>query len=124
MKHEQLTGKILSAAFAVSKELGHGFPENIYEKAMLMALRQAGLAAESQYAIKVKFRGELIGNYAADLVVENKVLIELKAVKALAPEHQAQVVNYLKASGLEVGLLINFGVPKIEYKRLSWPLQP
>lgn len=121
MKHEEITGEILSAAFAVSKELGHGFLEAIYEKAMLMALRQAGLKAENQYPIKVRFREVVIGDYAADILVENKVIVELKAVKALAPEHLAQVINYLKATGFEVGMLTNFGVPKIEYKRLSWP---
>ena len=121
MKHEELTGKILSAAFSVSNELGHGFLEGIYERALLMVLRQAGLKAESQHPIKVRFRGVEIGEYVADILVEGIVIVELKAVKALLPEHQAQVINYLKATGVEVGLLINFGTPKIEFKRLTWP---
>jgi len=120
MKHEDLTGKILSVAFAVSNALGHGFLEGIYENAMLIALRQAGVNVENQCPLKVSFRGIEIGNFIADLLVERKIIIELKAVKSLLPEHQAQVINYLKATGLEVRLLINFGNPKIEYKRLKW----
>jgi len=121
MKHEELTGRILAAAFTVSNELGHGFLESVYEKALLVILRQEGLKAESQHPIKVRFRGHEIGDYFADILVEEKVIVELKAVKALLSEHQAQVINYLKATGIEVGLLINFGTPKIEFKRLTWP---
>ncbi len=118
MLHEELTGKILEASFEVIRELGAGFLEGVYQNALLVALRQKGIKAEPRVPLLVRFRGEVVGEYFADLLVECKVIVELKAVKALAPEHQAQVINYLKATGIEVGLLINFGNPKLEYRRL------
>ncbi|MEK8024154.1 MAG: GxxExxY protein [Candidatus Hydrogenedentota bacterium] len=118
MLHQEITEQILAAAFDVAHELGAGFVENVYEKAMFVALKDKGLHASLQVPFKVKFRNVIVGDYVADMIVEDKVLVELKAVKTLTPEHQAQVINYLEASGLEVGLLINFGNKKIEYKRL------
>lgn len=118
MLHEEITGRILEACFEVINELGAGFVESVYEKALLIALREKGLETESQAAAKVFFRGQPVGDFYADILVEQKVIVELKAVRALAPEHQAQVINYLKATGIEVGLLVNFGRPKLEYKRL------
>jgi len=115
---EELTGKILEASFEVANELGHGFLESVYVRALIVALRQKGLAVESEVPLEVIFRGQSVGSFCADMVVERQVLVELKAVRALAPEHQAQVINYLKATGIEVGLLINFGTPRIEFKRL------
>src|SRR6185436_2228267 len=115
---EELTAKILEACFEVANELGHGFLESVYLKALIVALRQKGLIVESEVPLQVLFRGQPVGNFCADMIVERQVLVELKAVKALAPEHQAQVINYLKASAIEVGLLVNFGTPKIEFKRL------
>jgi len=88
-------------------------------KLLLLALRQKGVSAIGQYPIKVMFRGECVGDFYADIFVEEKVIVELKAVKAIAPEHQAQIINYLNATGIEVGLLINFGNPKLEYKRFT-----
>jgi GxxExxY protein len=119
MIHEELTGKILKVCFDVSNELGSGYLESVYEKAMLIALRDAGLKAQSQTPLKVVFRGQIVGEFFADIIVEDTVLLELKAVKALAPEHLAQVMNYLKATGIEVGFLINFGNPKLEYRRFG-----
>ena len=116
--YEQLTSKVLAACFEVSRELGAGFIESVYENALLIALRQKGIAAEAQVPLKVTFRDEIVGDFYADILVEDKIIIELKAAKALAPEHQAQLINYLKATGIEVGLLINFGKPKLEYRRL------
>ena len=116
--HADITEKILKAAFEVSKELGSGFLESVYKNAMVIALRAMGLKVETERPISVKFRGQQVGQFYADLFVENKVIVELKAVSALAPEHSAQTINYLKATGIDVGLLINFGRPKIEYKRL------
>jgi GxxExxY protein len=116
--YEELTGKILEASFQVIRELGAGFLEGVYQNALLVALRQKGIKAEPRVPLLVRFRGEVVGEYFADLLVEGKVIVELKAVKALAPEHQAQIINYLKATGIEVGLLINFGNPKLEYRRL------
>ncbi len=118
MLYAEITEKILAACFEVINELGAGFLESVYEKALLIALRQKGLAAKAQVPIGVAFRGESVGDFLADILVEDKVVVEVKALKALAPEHQAQVINYLKAAGLEVGLLVNFGHPKLEFKRL------
>lgn len=118
MLHEDITAKILEAWFEVANELGPGFIESVYENALLLALRQKGMTARSQVPISVSFRGETVGEFVGDIVVAGKILLELKAAKALTPEHQAQVINYLKATGLEVGLLVNFGRPKLEYRRL------
>jgi GxxExxY protein len=119
MKHEEITREVIGCAFEVINELGAGFLESVYEKAFLLALRQKGLSALSQHPVKVMFRGECVGEFYADIFVEGKVIVELKAVKAIAPEHQAQLINYLNATGIEVGLLINFGNPKLEYKRFT-----
>jgi GxxExxY protein len=116
--HEELTAAILECCFEVGRELGCGFLESVYEKALLIALRQKGLFAKSQVPLSVIFRGEVVGEFFADILVEDRVLVELKSAKSLAPEHQAQVINYLKATGIEIGLLINFGSPKLEFKRM------
>jgi GxxExxY protein len=119
LKYGEITKVILGCAFEVIKELGAGFLESVYQKALLFALLEKGLAVKNQHPIKVWFRGHKVGDYYADLFVEEKILVELKAVKSIAPEHQAQVINYLHATGIEVGLLINFGNPKLEYKRFT-----
>lgn len=116
---EALTSLILEAAFEVSNELGIGFLESVYEGALFLALKAKGLEVERQLPIRVCFRGEPVGQFYADLVVDDKVVLELKAVKALAPEHHAQVLNYLKATGRPVALLLNFGVPKLEFRRFD-----
>ena len=118
MLFDELTSKILEAGFEVSKELGAGFLESVYERALLVALRQKGLNAVSQVPLQVKFRRVIVGEFYADILVENKVLLELKAVSRILPEHKAQVINYLKATGIEMGLLLNFGNAKLEYNRL------
>ena len=118
-KHYDLTRAVIGCAFEVSNELGAGFLESVYESAMLVALKETGISAESQRSIEVTFRGQTVGTFYADLLVEDKVIVELKAAKAIAPEHQAQVINYLNATGIEVGLLLNFGNPKLEYKRFN-----
>ncbi len=115
--HSEITEAVIGCAFEVIKELGPGFLESVYEKALLVALHQKGLSAVAQHPLKVSFRGENVGEFFADILVERKVLLELKVVKALTPEHQAQLINYLHASGIEVGLLINFGNPRLEIKR-------
>jgi GxxExxY protein len=119
LEYGDLSGKVIGAAFEVINELGAGFLESVYENALLIALRQAGVRVERQAPIKVSFRGSVVGDFYADLLVESRILVELKAVKALVPEHQAQIINYLKATGISVGLLINFGNPRLEYKRLT-----
>ena len=119
MLHERLTEKVIGSAFEVINEMGSGFNEKVYENSLVVAASQNGLTVSAQHPIKVMFRGVCVGEFFADVFVEEKVIVELKAVKALLPEHEAQVINYLKASGIEVGLLINFGNPRLEFKRLS-----
>jgi GxxExxY protein len=119
LKHELVTKTVIGCAFEVINELGAGFLESVYQNAMLLALRQKGLSVMPQRPINVMFRGESVGDFYADLFVEEKIIVELKAVKAIASEHQAQIINYLNATGIEVGLLINFGNPKLEYKRFT-----
>ncbi len=119
MLYEELTGKIIGCGFEVSNELGVGFLESVYEKSMLVALAGAGLKARSQEPIEVYFRRRPVGEFFADIVVEEKVIVELKAVRTLISVHEAQVINYLKATGMEVGLLMNFGNPKLEYRRYT-----
>lgn len=119
LKHEEITKAVIGCAFEVANELGTGFLESVYEKALLLALRQKGISATAQYPVKVMFRTECVGDFYVDIFVEEKVIVELKALKAITPEHQAQIINYLNATGIEVGLLINFGNPKLEYKRFT-----
>jgi GxxExxY protein len=118
MLYVELTAKALEACFEVAKELGAGYLESVYEKALLIALREKGCQARAQFPLTVSFHGQVVGDFYADILLEDKVIIELKAVRALTPEHQAQVINYLNATGVEVGLLVNFGNPRLEYKRL------
>lgn len=117
--HEDITRIILSCAFEVSNELGAGFLESVYEKAMLVSLKKKGLTAFVQHPIKVFFQGENVGDFFADILVDGKVIVELKVSKAISPEHQAQIINYLNATGIKVGLIINFGNPKLEYRRFT-----
>ncbi len=113
----ELRGEIILCAFVVSNELGAGFLEKVYENSLAHELSSAGLAVGQQKRIQVIYRGVVVGDYAADLVANGRVIVELKAVKALDNVHYAQCLNYLKATGMEVCLLINFGLPKIEIKR-------
>ena len=116
---EGLTRSIIGCAFNVSNELGSGFLESVYENAMMVALNAQSISVRAQAPINVYFREQVVGVFFADLLVEDQVIVELKAARALAPEHQAQVINYLKATGIEAGLLLNFGRPRLEYKRLT-----
>lgn len=110
LKHSDLTQKIIGVFYDVYNELGHGFLESTYADAMLMALLEAGMIAEREVSIPVWFRGRKVGQYYADLIVEGVILIELKAVRALEAAHEAQILHYLRATEIEVGLLINFGL--------------
>ena len=116
--NDPLTQAIIGCALGVSNELGAGFLEKVYENALLYELRGAGLQAEAQVALKVRYKNAIVGEYFADLIVERQVLIELKAVRVFDDSHQAQVLNYLKATGLRKGLLLNFGAPRLGIKRL------
>ena len=117
LKHKELTGKIIRVFYEVYDELGHGFLESVYQRCLGMALREADLAVCWPIAIPVWFRGEQVGRFEGDMLVEKIVLLELKAVRTLDGSHQAQLLNYLRATDIEVGLLLNFGV-KPEFKRL------
>ena len=119
MHLDVLTEKVIGACFEVSNELGIGFLESVYEKALLVVLVDKGLVAERQVPLKVSFRETIVGNFFADVVVEGTLVVELKAVKSLLPEHAAQVLNYLRASGKGAGLLVNFGQPRLEYRRFD-----
>ncbi len=99
--------------------MGAGFLESVYEKGLAIALQDKGFLVQVQHPIHVHFRKRIVGDFYADLFVEGKVVVELKTAKAIAPEHQAQIINYLKATGIEVGLLIHFGNPKLEFKRFT-----
>lgn len=114
-KHQELTRTIIQIFYEVYNELGHGFLESAYQEAMLIALRQKDVTVEAQRPLPVWFRGGKIGDFRPDLIVDDAVVAELKAARALEPVHEAQLLNYLRASELEFGLLLNFGpVPKIK----------
>lgn len=122
LKYKELTHLIIKSFYEVYNELGGGFLESVYENAMTLVLQQQGLQVETQKEIAVYFRGTLIGNFRADMIVEGKVLLELKAGRCLEPVHEAQLLNYLKATTIEVGLLMNFG-NKPTFKRLLYNKQ-
>ncbi len=115
-KHHQITDKILKAFYKVHSELGYGFAEKVYENALVILLQEFGLRVEQQKRIKVYFHGQIIGEYIADVVVNEVILLELKAVSKIIDQHSAQLWNYMKATEFEVGLLLNFG-PKATFQR-------
>lgn len=116
IKFKDLTEKIIEIFYKVYNKLGYGFLEKVYENAMMIEFKKEGIPAVPQSAIKVLYEGEVIGEYFADILIDNKVIVEIKAAKGLAAENEAQLLNYLKATEIEVGLLLNFG-PKPEIKR-------
>lgn len=118
-KHSDITEKILAAFYAVYSALGYGFLEKVYANVLKIELEKRGLKVGREFEIKVYYEGQVVGEYFADLIVADAVIVEIKATKSLAQEHEAQLLNYLKATPYEVGLLINFG-PKPEQKRRSF----
>lgn len=114
--HSEITGTVLEYFFKVYNTLGYGFLEKVYERALIIELQKAGLHCASQQPIKVFYEGDEVGEYYADIIVENCVIVELKAAEALREEHEYQLINYLKATEIEVGLLLNFG-KKPQYRR-------
>ncbi len=118
-EYKEITDIILRSFYEVYNELGNGFLESVYENALHIVLTGYGLYVERQKGINVFFRGKIIGDFKADLIVNEKVIIELKAVRALDPAYEAQLINYLKATDIEVGLLLNFG-RKPEFKRFVY----
>lgn len=119
LKHKELTRKIIGVFYEVYNELGHGFLESVYQKSLILALTEAGLMVHSPVDIPVWFRGRQVGDFEADVLVERCVLLELKAVHSIHSSHQAQLLNYLRATDIEIGVLLNFGV-KPEFKRLVY----
>jgi GxxExxY protein len=115
-KYKELTEKVIGIFYKVYNNLGYGFLENVYENAMMIDFKIENIPAISQYAIKVFYENKIVGEYFADILVDGKVIVEIKAARNLALEHEAQLLNYLKATDKEVGLLLNFG-PKPEIKR-------
>ena len=116
MLHERITAKIIKAYYKVYNTLGYGFLEKVYENAMRIELQKMGLSVLQQENIKVFYETKEVGDYYADLLVENLVIVELKAVKNICEQHETQLINYLKATKIEVGLLLNFGT-SAEFKR-------
>jgi len=117
VKNQEITEKIIGCAYRVYNTMGFGFLESVYEKCMLIELRKADLKAEAQKPIAVCYENEAVGDFVADIVVDDAVIVELKSVRNLAKIHEVQLVNYLVATGIDVGLLINFGEHKVEVKR-------
>ena len=117
LKHGLITDQILQVFYDVYNELGHGFLESVYHRSLVIALKSTGLKVCSQMDVPVSFRGHRVGNFVADVLVENCVLLELKAARKLELSHEKQLLNYLRATEIEVGLLLNFG-EKPEFKRL------
>ncbi len=113
-----ITYEINGAVFEVNRALGPGFLEKVYENALLFELKNRQLKAESQVPIKVNYKGHIVGEYVADILVEGMVIIELKTVEAIDKVHEAQLLNYLKATGTRVGLIVNFKNPKAQIKRM------
>ena len=116
MLHSDITEKIIKAFFKVYNTLGYGFLEKIYENALIIELKKMGFHISQQYNIKVYYDGTMVGDYFADIIVDNNVIVELKAAEGLREEHKTQLINYLKATDKEVGLLLNFGKTP-EFKR-------
>jgi GxxExxY protein len=115
---KDISFQIIAAAFEVHNILGFGFLENVYQNSLIKELRYRGLKAEEQKEIRVLYKGEEVGSYYADIVVNDEIIIELKALENLSKAHESQLLNYLKATGLKLGFLINFGKNKVEYKRM------
>jgi GxxExxY protein len=118
---KELCDKIIGAAIEVHKELGNGFLEKVYENALIKELELVDIKAKNQVSINVNYKGFTVGNYFADILVDNKVILELKVCDSIAPIHKAQLINYLKATNIKIGYIINFGSEnKIEFKRLVY----
>ncbi|CAN5440733.1 GxxExxY protein [soil metagenome] len=113
-----LTYQVIGLAMKVHQTLGNGFLEKVYENSLMILLRRAGIAAQQQVAVKAWFEGEIVGEYVADILVEGKVILELKVADKITNIHKAQVLNYLKATGVEIALIVNFGGVSLEHFRL------
>ncbi|MEW6648467.1 MAG: GxxExxY protein [Pseudomonadota bacterium] len=117
---KRISERVIGCAFEVSNTLGAGFLENVYENALAVEFTRAGISFDRQHGLSVSYKGEFIGQYVADFLVEKCLIVEIKALSRLVAEHEAQVMNYLKATGLSVGLLLNFGTPRLGVRRIVW----
>ena len=128
MVEEELTRKVIGCAMEVHRELGPGYLEKVYENALAIAIQSCGLSVGQQVPVPARFRGVVVGDFIADLMVEESLVVELKAVSNLLPVHESQLVSYLKATGIDIGLLINFGTSSLQFKRkyreLKNPVNP
>jgi GxxExxY protein len=124
MEDQELTEKIIGCAMKVHSTLGPGFLESVYQKALAHELGKAGLKVECEKPITVQYDDVPVGDFSADMLVEDRVMLELKANQALAPANEVQLVNYLTATGIEIGLLLNFGAERLEFKRKSRTYRP
>ena len=118
--YKDLSYKITGLAMEVHSKLGYGFLEKVYENAMMVLLRREGIHAKQQAPITVYFVGEVVGDYYADILVEDKIILELKAIEKIIDVHRAQTLNYLKATGLHLAILLNFGKERLKYERLVY----
>lgn len=117
MEYEKVTETVIGCAYRVYNKMGFGFLESVYEKCLLIEMRKAGLDAETQKPITVHYDGEVVGEFVADMIVNDAIIIELKSVRRIIKAHEIQLVNYLVATGKPVGLILNFGETKVEIKR-------
>jgi len=117
--HKDLSYEIMGAVYEVHNVLGLGFMEKVYENALLEELQLRGIEAVAQKELSVSYKGKQVGHYWADIVVEDQILLELKSVESLTKVHEAQILNYLKATGIRLGILINFGRERVETKRIA-----
>jgi len=117
LQHEELTEAVIGCAYRVHNSMGFGFLESVYQKCLLIELRRAGIGVETRVPIEVRYAGEVAGDFVADMVVADSVIVELKSVRRIALAHEVQLVNYLVATGKDVGLILNFGETKVEVRR-------
>lgn len=121
--YRDLSYQVVGMAMQVHRQLGYGFLEKVYENALMVLLKRAGIQAAQQTPLKVMFEGVVVGDYFADILVDNKIILELKSCESVTPTHRAQVLNYLKATKLELGFIFNFGKKSLEHERLVRTLQ-
>lgn len=119
MQDQDLSRQIIGCAYTVYNTLGPGFLESVYQRSMLIELQKAGLPAQLESPIQVRYEGQVVGEFRADIIVQSRIIVELKAIETLSKAHEVQVVNYLRATGTEVGLLINFGPTEAQIRRLT-----
>lgn len=117
LKDEDITYKIRGCVFEVFRELGAGFLEKVYENALMIELTKQGLDCKSQHPLRVKYKDNVVGEYVADIIIDDRIILELKAVKIILPIREAQLLNYMKATNIKLGLLVNFAHPKAMVKR-------